>query len=213
MKLPESVAKAANATPVENAGEEYVRHQCVMKIVKVDDEEQIVTAEVYAPNVIDTWGDVMRDEDVRQMAYRFMQLVNMTKSIDTNHNNVPNGSYPIESFIAREGDTEYTPGAWVLSTKIVDSNVWADVKSGKLNGYSFEAMVRKLPAVAILEVTRDNLGVTEKANDHEHIFIAILNDDGVVVAGRTNTVKGHAHDILAGTATEVADNHKHRFFI
>lgn len=213
MKLPESVAKAANATPVENAGEEYVRHQCVMKIVKVDDEEQIVTAEVYAPNVIDTWGDVMRDEDVRQMAYRFMQLVNMTKSIDTNHNNVPNGSYPIESFIAREGDPEYTPGAWVLSTKIVDSNVWADVKSGKLNGYSFEAMVRKLPAVAILEVTRDNLGVTEKANDHEHIFIAILNDDGVVVAGRTNTVKGHAHDILAGTATEVADNHKHRFFI
>lgn len=184
-----------------------------VSIKNIDEEKQIVYAEVYAPNVIDTHGELMRAEDIELMAHRFLQL-DLTKVIDKRHDNVPTDSFPVESFIARAGDPDYTEGAWVLATKIVNDELWEQIKKGVFNGYSFEAMVRKLPAVALLEVTRDNFALTEEAEDgHRHIYFAELDDDGRVIAGRTSTEMGHSHEIKAGTATEVAGNHRHRIFV
>jgi hypothetical protein len=206
MKTPaELTQKLVNAMLAE-------REHTFVEFKNIDVEKQIVYAEVYAPGVIDTHGELMTAEDVEVMAHRFMQL-DLSKTIDKNHDNVPVDAYPVESFIAREGDPDYTPGAWVLGTKIVDEAIWGAVKKGELNGYSFEALVRKLPAVALLEITRDNLGVTEEADGHTHIFFAELDDDGRVVAGRTTTDNGHSHSIDKGTATNEAGGHRHRIFV
>ena len=184
-----------------------------VKIKRLNEDQQIAYGEVYAPFVLDTYGEMMLPADIELMAHRFMELSHVAAAIDTNHDNQSNGSFPIESFIARTGDPDFAEGAWVLGVKVVDEAVWDLMKRGVLNGYSFEAMVRKLPAVVELEVTRDNVGETEEANGHTHLFFAELGDDGVVKEGRTDTVSGHDHLIIAGTATEPAHNHAHRFFI
>lgn len=184
-----------------------------IRVKKVDEDRQIVFGEVYAPMVIDTWGEMMTAEDIETLAHRFMELVHLNRSIDTGHDETSNGSYPIESFIARAGDPDYAEGAWVLGVKVTDTAIWDQVKKGQLNGFSFQAMVRKLPAVVELEVTRDNFGETEEVDGHTHLYFVELNDDGRVASGRTTTDAGHSHVIKSGTATEASAGHAHRFFI
>lgn len=179
-------------------------------IKKIDQERQVVFGEVYAPNVLDTHHEMMLAEDIEEMAHRFMQLHGST--IDTNHDNIPNGSFPVESFIAK-GHPDYTEGAWVLGVKVADPVIWGMIKRGELNGYSFEAYVKKLPLVVEVDITPENFGKTEKVDGHSHFFWVRLNDNGVVVEGRTSIDEGHYHDIRKGTATEQAAGHAHRYFV
>jgi hypothetical protein len=103
----------------------------------------------------------------------------------------------------------------VLGVKVPDREVWASVERGDINGYSFEAYVRKVPAIVVVSLQRDNVGETEEADGHTHLFYAVVDDEGRVVAGRTSTDAGHSHEVKKGTATEPGGNgaHSHRFFI
>lgn len=187
--------------------------QHFVRVKRVDSVKQIVYGEVYAPDVLDTYGDFMGVEDIEEMAHRFMQLSSMKSAIDTNHDEITNGSYPVESFIAREGDPEYTPGAWVLGVKIVDEDIWGMVTRGELNGYSFQALVQKLAVVVNIDMTPDAVGLTGDADDHWHFFWLELDEDGRVLRGRTSFDDGHSHEIRRGTATEKANGHAHRISI
>lgn len=184
-----------------------------VRIKRVDEAKRNVYGEVYAPNVLDTWGEMMLAEDIELIAHRYMQMGHVNKSIDTGHDEVWNGSVPIESFIARKGDPDYTEGAWVLGVHIPEDDVWAKVLKGELNGFSFQAMVRKVNAVVEVDVDPEVLGVTEVADGHQHMFWVHIDDDGVVTFGRTSTINGHAHNIFGGTATEMEAGHAHRLFI
>ena len=185
----------------------------MLRILKTDDEKRIVFGEVYAPNVLDSQGEMMNADDVELMAHRFMGVQSLKTSIDTAHNNVSNGSYPVESFIAPDGHPDgYTPGAWVLGVKIDDDDVWAAVKRGELNAFSFEAYCKKENQVADVDILVHNVGETEACEDHTHLFFVELDDSGKVVKGITSGVNGHSHSIKRGTATEDAAGHKHRYF-
>lgn len=181
-----------------------------VRIKKINQEKQIVYGEVYAPNVLDTYGDFMTAEDIEVMAHRFMKLANLEDTIDTNHDENPNGSYPVESFIARDDDPDYTPGAWVLGVKIEDESIWGEIKKGNLNGYSFQALVRKLAVVVNIDMSPDVVGETEEADGHVHLFWVEFDDEGRVRRGRTSEDDGHSHEIKYGTATEKASGHAHR---
>ncbi len=187
----------------------------ISAIKSIDEEKRIVYGMVYQPNTIDSHGDIMTAKDIEVMAHKFMQIPELDKTIDVNHDGVPVSAHPVESFIAKAGDPLYPEGSWVLGVKIFDEMIWRDVKSGKLNGYSFEAMVRKFPRVVEYEYVRNNFGETETALGHSHMFFAELDADGKVVRGRTSSDYGHAHEIVMGTATEVGgeSKHKHRFFV
>jgi len=182
------------------------------RIKKTDDDRRIIYAEVYAPYTLDTYGDMMLPEDIELMAHRFLQIKDLHSTVDTNHDNIPNGSYPIESFIARKGDPDFTEGAWVVGTKVVDDEIWARVKSGELNGYSMQSIVRMVPAVAEVQVALDSVGITEESEGHKHWFYVQLDDEGRVKGGRTSNDMGHVHEIKKGTATEMSYSHAHRFF-
>jgi len=181
-----------------------------VRIKKTDDEKRIIFGEVYAPDVLDTYGDFMSADDIEQMAHRFMQLVTLRQAIDTNHDETTNGSYPIESFIAREGDVDYTPGSWVLGVQVVGDDLWGSIKRGEINGYSFQALVRKLAVVVNIDMTPDKFGVTEDAEDHAHLYWVEFDDSGRVLKGRTSIEDGHSHEIKRGTATEKTNGHAHR---
>jgi len=129
-----SLSHDGKATSVEDA----------IQIKKVDQEEQVVFGEVYAPSFPDSQGDFMSSEEIKKMAYNFLRK-GVPSNIDVNHTQQPSGSYVVESFIAREGDPTFIPGSWVLGVKVPDPQVWRMVKSGELNGFSLDGIGVRTP--------------------------------------------------------------------
>jgi hypothetical protein len=196
---------------------EFTNIRMELSKASVDEEERIVKGELFAPMRNCTHGDVMTRKELRIFMERFMQLDFSEGVIDIQHDNVPINAFPIEVYQAEDWDPVYTPGAMVLTTKILDDDAWERVKGGDLNGYSLEARVRAKAVVAALSFSPDNFGITEEANGHRHLFYAKLKGDGTVKEGRTSTDNGHDHEIKRGTATEPAgegsNRHAHRIFI
>lgn len=193
-----------------------IKRNITAQIKRIASEDQrLVTAVVYAPNTFDTYGEFMLPEDVEKLAHRFMRL-DLSAVIDTNHDNVPNGSYPVESYIARSGDQDYAEGTWVLTVKVAES-LWPDVLSGRINGFSFEAMVEVVPYTVEATVQRDHVGKTmldeaEDTVDHQHLFFVQVDEYGRVKSGKTSPgPDGHVHEVKHGTFTEMAGGHNHRF--
>lgn len=192
------------------------KREKICRIIKQDDDEHLVYAEVYAPNTLDTFGEFMLAEDIKKMAHAFMRL-ELDRVIDTNHNNEPNGSYPVESYIAGADDPDFTPGAWVLGVKVPDEHTWGLIKHGEINGFSFEAMVKPVEFRVRIKTIRDHVGVTredDKGSDHTHMFFVQVNEKGIVERGMTSPgPDGHVHRISRASFTDRAGElgHNHRF--
>ena len=182
-------------------------------VKKVDDELQIVYSEVYAPNLPDSQGDFMTKVGVRKMAHNFMAQQNL-QAVDTMHDNEENGSIVVESFIARDDDPIFLPGAWVVGIHIPDPEIWQEVKKGNLNGFSMEAMVAVEEVILDVdfppEVTTQTI---EDESGHQHTLTVKFDADGQFLGGETNTVDGHKHTIKRMTHVEEAEGHKHRMFL
>lgn len=179
-------------------------------IKKADDEQQIVYAEVYVPNVPDAHGDFMTTETVRNMAYDFMKK-GITSQIDTNHDNVTNGSAVVESFIARKDDPDFIEASWVVGVHVPDPAVWELIKTGELNGFSIEALVTKVPTVMTIEVPDVVNGGTDTIDGHFHSFRVHFDEDANFLGGITAVANGHQHKIKKPSVTEEAEGHTHRF--
>lgn len=180
-------------------------------IKKSDDELQIVWGEVYAPGFPDSQGDFMTADTVQEMAYEFMRKSQLD-SIDTGHSREKNGSYIVESFIAREDDPVFIPGSWVIGVKVPDGDVWGMVKSGELNGFSIDGHGVRVESV--IEVTLPDLlkGETDEVAGHKHLFFVKFDAEGNFLGGETSAgPDGHVHKILRGTVTEESGGHAHRF--
>ena len=179
-------------------------------IKKLDAEEQLVFGEVYAPGFPDSQGDFMTRESIKKMAYEFMRKSAMG-NIDTQHSQTPNGSYVVESFIARDDDPTFIPGSWVMGVKCADAE-WALVKSGELNGFSLDGMATRTPVVLEIDMPEILKGETTETDRHSHTFFVKFDDKGNFLGGHTSPARdGHIHAIKAGTCTEMAMNHNHRF--
>lgn len=110
------------------------------RFVKFDHEKHLVYAEVYLPDIEDAHGHCMSAEEIEKMAHGFMKNARTT-SIDYNHdNNTDYGCYMVESFIARNSDPDYYPGAWVAAVKVENPELWQKIKDGEITGFSFEGL-------------------------------------------------------------------------
>lgn len=181
-------------------------------IKKTDAELQIVWGEVYAPGFPDSQGDFMTPETIRDMAYGFMQKGDLT-AIDTNHSREKNGSYIVESFIAREDDPTFIPGSWVLGVRVPDNDTWDLVKSGELNGFSIDGFGVRVDTTIEIDMPETLTGKTDLAADgHDHLFYVKFDEDGNFLGGHTSSgPDGHVHLIKRGTCTEDQNGHNHRF--
>lgn len=177
--------------------------------------EQVVFAEVLVPDTPNTWGDVYTPAAIKEFCYEFAR---QGYGIDVNHDNndiTTIGAYVVETFIARLGDPDFIEGSWVVGMKIVDDKVWADILSGEINGYSYEALVMFLPIIFEITSPRTVEGVTaaDPVDGHTHVFAIVLDSANTVVAGGTGETDGHSHNISTHTITDEADGHVHRFQI
>lgn len=173
--------------------------------------QQIVWAEVYAPNVPDSENEFMDEKTVREMAYQFMRS-RKTNMVDLMHNNrLVEGCAIVESFIAREDDTVFIPGSWVVALHIPDPDLWQDILDNKYNGFSLEALAYQTEVTVDLEFNPEVRGTTTNDEDHEHSFVVYFDEEGNFLGGKTDVILGHSHEIKRGTVTELANGHRHKF--
>lgn len=182
-----------------------------VRAAKIDAVKRIVYSEVYSPYTLDTYNDMMLPDDIEKMAHEYLRRTDLDQTVDVNHDNVPTGSYPIESFIARKGDPDFTEGSWVVGIKIVDEVVWKRIESGEIGGYSMEIMAKALPYVVTVNLAKSSIGRTAENEDHSHYFFVKFDDNGNVIGGETSMDAGHIHKISYGTITDNSYGHKHRF--
>ena len=187
--------------------------EAAIAIKKADAELQVVWGEVYAPGYPDSQGDFMQATTVRDMAWGFMKKQALHK-IDVQHSQLPSGSYIVESFIARDGDPLFIPGAWVVGVKIPDPAVWEMVKSGELNGFSLDGAGIRTKTTIEIDMPDLLKGETDEVQDHRHGFTVWFDQAGQFKGGVTTPAPDrHVHEIVKGTATEPAGAvpHTHRF--
>lgn len=203
--------KTGVKTRVDAVVKDGQRDPAHIGIKKTDDDEQIVFGEVYAPGFPDSQGDFMTAETIKDMAYRFMANGFLAK-IDTQHNREENGSYIVESFIARSDDPDFITGSWVVGVKIPDGNVWGMVKSGDLNGFSLDGYGVRVDTTIELEMPDTLKGETTETEGHVHGFEVAFDEDGGFMGGfTTRAPDGHRHMITRGTVTDDTNGHNHRF--
>lgn len=183
-----------------------------VKFSAINHKNKIVYGVVYAPDMLDAFGGFSDREEITKLAYRFMQL-DLSRVIDTQHDNVPNNSIPIESFIAKEGDPLFPEGSWVLGTKIVDDALWEDIINGTYNGYSMQIRT-KVKAYDISYFSFPSLvGSTEVSQEHTHYYFLELDEKGRIIKGNTSVDDGHSHSISTNSITDTESDHSHRIVI
>jgi hypothetical protein len=181
------------------------------KLVIKSEELQIVMGEVYAPNRPDAQGEYMTAVEIRKMAHQFIRSGKMGQ-IDLMHGNkVVKGASVVESFVAEDNDTRFLPSSWVIGVHIPDTGLWASIKKGEINGFSMEALVTRHDMEVEVEIPPVVTGITSKSDGHEHKFFVTYDALGQFKGGITDTVHGHFHSIVAGTHTQDAAGHRHRF--
>lgn len=182
-----------------------------VSIKKLDEEQQLVFGEVYAPGFPDSQGDFMTAKTIQDMAHGFLAK-GLVKNIDTNHNQELSGCYVVESFIAREDDSIFIPGSWVLGVKVPDPKLWEMIKTGELNGFSLDGSAVQVETQIEIEMPMVLNGETDFADGHKHTFQVQFDNQGDLIGGTTGPgPDGHVHRIVRGTITEMAEGHAHRF--
>lgn len=119
----------------------------VVQFTKSDDEKRIVYGEVYVPGDPehrDSHEQYMSAGEIEKMAHRFMESMRL-RNVDKEHDEQPGEGVIVESFIAREGDPDFAPGAWVVATKILKDETWQAVKNGEITGYSLAGVATIIP--------------------------------------------------------------------
>jgi hypothetical protein len=102
-----------------------------------------VLGEVLVPELTDAQGDRVDAATVEKAAHDFLSR---SRTVGTNHRQFSEVGEVVESFIARAGDPDFTPGAWVLGVRC-SPGTWARVEAGELTGFSIGGQARRLADV------------------------------------------------------------------
>lgn len=191
-----------------------------MVVRKLDNELQVVWAEVYLPDVLDTQDDFATADEVRKFAWDFC-AAGLSQQVDTNHDGdvlTPRAAV-VETFVARAGDPTFLPGAWVVAIKVADPGTWAKIKRGDINGFSLEARAHRSEVELEVEVPEEAKGRTMAAAGHDHEWVVRWGSDGQFLGGEAlpaidpATGALHSHAITRGTVTDSTGDHSHRYSV
>lgn len=116
-----------------------------------NDEKRIITGPAMIPEKR-MWRNegfyvYFSEDTIRKCAYRWLKE-DMNHQFNLNHNNNTSSVSVIESWIVEDSENDKSAalgfnlpkGTWMVSCKIDDENLWADIKSGKFNGFSVEGL-------------------------------------------------------------------------
>ena len=186
------------------------------RIIKIDEDQQIVKGVVYSPWVLDSHGHYMSDKEVEKTCHAFL-MSGRQDQVDVMHDNRVINAMVVESYIDHVGGDDIPPGSWMATTKIFDKSVWKQVKSGALNGYSMEIMSYMVQHKA--EITYDVWVMGETQPDpfdgHTHLYLIKMDANGNIEQGFTSYggSDNHRHTISLMSVTDPYNHTTHRFIV
>ena len=104
--------------------------------------KRIVYGEVLAPEAVDAQGDRVRAEEIEAAAHRFLARGGVVGGMHADFDGV---GRVVESFVARDGDPDFVPGAWVLGVQLSE-DAWRRVQDGAWTGFSIGGRATRRPA-------------------------------------------------------------------
>ena len=116
-------------------------------ILKVNSERRVVTGHVLAANVVDHQSDYVEPDDIWKAMEKYMIAF---QQLDVMHNEVINPLLRVvECYQApvdfELGDQPVGAGDWIMSVKVMDEEVWRQVESGELRGFSIMGRGLRIP--------------------------------------------------------------------
>ena len=111
-------------------------------------EERYVLGIVLEPERVDAQQDIYSAAEVREAAHRFMEEY---RNLGLMHREILGDQVKIlESYLAptefEVDGTRIKPGTWLLAVRIVDDELWRQVKAGELTGFSIGGSAIRAPA-------------------------------------------------------------------
>lgn len=114
------------------------------KILKSNDEKQIVLGIVLEPNTVDAHGDFMTIEEIERSSYYFMLN---SQTVGLNHEEIFEDAKVVESYLApvdfEINGKKVKKGTWLMGVKIFDKDKWKMIKDKKFNSFSIGAFGKK----------------------------------------------------------------------
>lgn len=112
------------------------------------DDERFVLGIVLEPEVVDAHNEIYSAEEIRAAAHRFME--EFGGQLGIMHRQAADGRIRIlESYIAPAdftvGDVSIRKGTWLLGVRIIDDDLWEQVKAGDYDGFSIGGSARWTP--------------------------------------------------------------------
>lgn len=119
-------------------------------------------------DTVDTDGQAMNAIEIEKMAHNLLIKVQKESVLDKQHNRQPGDGLIVESYIENTDVSEiaksviellksgiseeeiiskaveqyqiFTPGSWVLGTKVIKEDTWSGILAGDITGYSIDGM-------------------------------------------------------------------------
>lgn len=109
-----------------------------IRIFEKKEDEHIVSGVVYEPDTEDVQHDEASADEIRKAAYSFMEGNQRFKAY---HKGKEIKTSVLESYLAPvdflgENRDLVKKGSWVLTARVLDIDIWAQIKSGEITGWS-----------------------------------------------------------------------------
>jgi len=112
-------------------------------IYKAKEDEQLVTGVVLEPETIDGQGEIISAEEIRKTCFKFMQDF---ATLGLMHSMFPSSLKILENYIApvnfKIDGYKIKKNSWLITTKVLDKEIWKAIKSGEITGYSVQGISR-----------------------------------------------------------------------
>ena len=143
--LPSPRPSETAPEPGRDPGEVFAKMVPLLKGVDPTDERYVLGI-VLEPETVDAQQDIYSAAEIRSAAHRFMEEF---QDVGLMHKMGVNGAVKIvESYLAPDdlsiGERAIKKGTWLLGVRVLSDALWADVKDGRLTGFSIGGSARSV---------------------------------------------------------------------
>jgi len=118
-------------------------------ILKINEEKRLVTGIVLQPETVDAQGDIYDEEAIERAAHSYLSRYNTKTRLGYQHKEFKKPLALVESWVTPEilsiGGRLLKKGSWVVTSKVIDDEIWAKVKRGEVTGYSIGGFALSKP--------------------------------------------------------------------
>jgi hypothetical protein len=184
------VPRGANQLPVLYKSEDATaQFDCIVKADNFD-EQGLLTAVVYVPNLADSQGDVADAQVIKQMAHDYITDMG---AVDIKHNNVALDRAKVsvvESFLIQKNDSRFADmkdysgrpvdatGGWGVVVRVDDAELRRLYREGHWNGVSMAG-----PAIVETIAKADNQKKEDDNMELKELEAALAKSNESLIAG------------------------------